>query len=82
MEYVWSLLLYVVCSLRVHLVCRILLPSHSIPANVFSAAYLDNANGRCIDGGGLGEVVQIVNPNSEDLHGAESSRVVPTQWLP
>lgn len=38
-------------------------------------AYLDNADGGCIDGGGLGEVVQIVNPNSEDLQGAENSRV-------
>lgn len=40
---------------------------HTPPLQMCYAAYLDNADGRCIDGGGLGEVVQIVNPNSEDL---------------
>lgn len=48
-------------------------PSHSSPVGMSCAAYLDNANGGGIDGGGLREVVQIVNPHSEDLKGAEGS---------
>lgn len=48
-------------------------PSHSSLVGMFCAAYLDNANGGGIDGGGLREVVQIVNPHSEDLKGAEGS---------
>lgn len=40
---------------------------------MFCAAYLDNADGGGIDGSGLREVVQIINPHSEDLEGAGGS---------
>lgn len=50
-----------------------LLPSHSSPAGTLCAAYLDNANGGGINGGGLRDVVQIINPHSKDLKGAEGS---------
>lgn len=40
---------------------------------MFYSAYLNNANGGGIDGGGLREVVQIINPHSKDLEGAEGS---------
>lgn len=59
---VWSLFLHVeVCA------------PHPSPVGMFCAAHLDNANGGGINGGGLREVVQIVNPHSEDLKGAEGS---------